>query len=49
MMGLQFEEKLKASEFPPLDSTDETYGTWAHKGDSCFLYGQGDGAINELG
>jgi hypothetical protein len=49
MTGLQFEEKLKASEFPPFDSTDKTYGTWARKGDSCFLYGQGDSAIDDLG
>jgi hypothetical protein len=47
--GLRFEEKLKASKFPPFDGTDETYGTWARKGDSCFLYGQGDASIKDLG
>jgi hypothetical protein len=25
------------------------YGTWAKKGDSCFLYGQGDASIEDLG
>jgi hypothetical protein len=47
--GLQFKEKLKASEFPRFDGTDETYGTWARKDNSCFLYGQGDSAIDDLG
>ena len=47
--GLRFKEKLKASDFPPFDGTDDTYSTWARKGNSCFLYGQGDGAIEDLG
>jgi hypothetical protein len=46
---LRFEEKLKASEFPPFDGTDETYRMWAKKGDSYFLYGHGDSSVDDLG
>ena len=47
--GLQYEEKLKASEFPAFDGTEDTYGTWAEKGDAYFHYGQQSASVEDLG
>jgi hypothetical protein len=47
--GLRYEEKLKASEFPAFDGTEDTYGTWAEKGDAYFHYGQQSASVEDLG
>lgn len=47
--GLCYEEKLKASEFPPFDGTEDTYGLWAEKGDAYFHYGQQSVSVEDLG
>ena len=47
--GLRYEEKLKASEFPTFDRTEDTYGTWAEKGDAYFHYGQQSASVEDLG
>ncbi len=47
--GLRYEEKLKASEFPAFDGTEDSYGIWAEKGDVYFHYGQQSASVEDLG
>ena len=47
--GLRYEEKLKASDFPAFDGTEDTYGTWAEKGNAYFHYGQQSASVEDLG